>query len=218
MKISTCSERPVLVPCSLESFDHQVDPYVGCEHYCYYCYVLDQAETDWSEEVLIHADIGSQLSDELQGLQPQRIYMGYHCDPYQPCESQLRQTRRTLELLLERGFSASILTKSDLFLRDIDILRSMAQANVSVSVAFTDDRVRDLFEANTIDTQCRIDALPKLREAGIGTSALICPVIPYITDVMPLVDELAPFTDAIWVYGLSVQEPSQRCWTKSRTF
>ncbi|MCP4545262.1 MAG: radical SAM protein [bacterium] len=216
MKISVCSARPILVPCSLEGFDYQVDPYVGCAHFCRYCYVLDQAETDWTEEILIHADLSSQLSDELEGLEPQTIYMGYLSDPYQPCEAELRQTRTVLEILLARGFSVSILTKSDLVLRDSDILQKMVSASVSVSVAFNDDRIRQLFEANTIETESRIGALRKLKEAGIGTSALVCPVMPNITDPMPLIDALAPHTDAIWVYALSVQGQSPRCWSNVR--
>ncbi len=68
------------------------------------------------------------------------------------------------------------------------------------------------FEANTIDTEDRINALGKLREAGVRTSALVCPVIPYITDVTPLIDALAPNTDIIWIYGLSIQERSDQNW------
>jgi len=89
-------------------------------------------------------------------------------------------TRKVLELLKENGFSASILTKSDLVVRDIDILKEMNDAAVSVSVAFNDNRIRQQFEANTIDTELRIEALRKLREAGIKTSALICPAITFI--------------------------------------
>ena len=117
-----------------------------------------------------------------------------------------------MELFLEKGFSASILTKSDLVFRDVDILREMDGAAVSVSVAFNDNLVRQQFEAKTIDTEDRISALRKLREAGIKTSALICPVIPYITDVTPLIDMLAPHTDVIWIYGLSIEERSDRNW------
>ncbi|MCP4590562.1 MAG: radical SAM protein [bacterium] len=213
MKISRCSTRPVLVPCGLENFEFQIDPYVGCEHLCHYCYVLDQAETDWSEEVLVHADIAGQLVVELEGIPAQTIYMGYHSDPYQPCESEQRQTRRVLELLLERGFSASILTKSDLVLRDMDILKQMPDANVSVSVAFSDDRIRQLFEAGTIETERRIDGLRQVRDAGIRTSAMLCPIIPHLTDPMPLLGALAPVAGRIRVYRLSVLMPTQRCWT-----
>ena len=212
MKVSKCSHRPILVPCSLENLDFQVDPYIGCEHYCYYCYVLQKAETDWAEEILIHNDITGQLREELEKIPPQKIYMGYNTDPYQPCESEYRQTRNVLKLFLEKGFSASILTKSDLVVRDIDLLKEMKDASVSASVAFNDNDTRRHFEANTIDTEDRIEALYTLKEAGIKTSALICPVISYITDVTPLIDSLISLTDVIWVYGLSIEKRSDRNW------
>lgn len=212
MNISTCSYRPILVPCSLNSFDFQVDPYIGCEHYCYYCYVLNKTEIDWTKEILIHHDIAIQLSDELAKISPQKIYMGYHSDPYQPFEALYRQTRKVLELFLEKGFSASILTKSDLVTRDIDLLKEMNDATISVSVAFNDNQTRRQFEANTIDTERRIEALYRLKEAGINTSALICPVFPYITDVIPLMDSLVPVTDLIWIYGISIEKRSDRSW------
>jgi DNA repair photolyase len=192
--------------------NYQVDPYIGCEHYCYYCYALNQAETDWSKEVLIHEDIASRLESELAGIEPQTIYMGWQTDPYQPCEAECRQTRRVLELLLEKGFSASILTKSDLVFRDMDLLQKMNAASVSASVAFSDNRMRRLFEANTVDTEKRVEALHQLKAAGARTGALLCPVIPYITDAIQLIKMLAPCTDVIWIYGLSIINRSDQNW------
>ena len=212
MKIKPCASRPVLNPCTLEGMNYQVDPYIGCEHYCYYCYVLDQAETDWHKEILIHKDIKSQLESELAGIEPQTIYMGWQTDPYQPCEAEYRQTRQVLEVLVEKGFSASILTKSDLVLRDMDLLQKMDAASVSVSVAFNDTRTRRLFEANTVDTERRIEALHQLKEAGARTGALLCPVIPYITDAIQLIEMLAPCTDLVWIYGLGINDRSGPNW------
>jgi len=212
MNATTCSYRPVLNQCTLENFDYQVDPYIGCGHYCYYCYALNEAKTDWTKEILTHKDITSQLNKELSAIPPQRIYMGWQTDPYQPCEAEYRQTRQVLELLLKRGFSASILTKSNLVLRDMDVFNEMNSASVSVSVAFNDNEVRQKFESNTIDTEARITALRNLKEAGINTSALICPVIPFITEVKPLTDMLVPYTNKIWIYGLSIQNSSDQNW------
>ncbi len=212
MKVSVCSYRPILSPCGLKDIEYQADTYVGCEHYCYYCYVLAQAETDWSKEILIYKDIVDQLSDELDKILPQTIYIGYHTDPYQPCESEYHQTRKVLELFLKKGFSASILTKSDLVVRDIEILKEMNDAAVSVSVAFNDNQTRRQFEANAIDTEKRIEALHQLKEAGVKTGALLCPVIPYITDAIQLIDMLAPCADLIWIYGLSINDRSDQNW------
>ena len=212
MIINFCSHRPILTSCRLENHDYQIDAYVGCAHLCHYCYVLNRAETDWCEEILMHRDLEGQLAEELARIEPQKIYFGYHTDPYQPCEAEYQQTRKALTLLRDRGFSAGILTKSDLVTRDLDILASMPDASVSVSVAFNDNATRRLFEANTIDTEARIEALRHLQAAGIGTNALICPVIPYITDATPLIDMLAPHTDTIWIYALSIEKRTDPNW------
>ena len=212
MSVSECSDRPILAPCGLEGINYQVDPYVGCEHCCYYCYVLDRAETDWTQEIRIHRRITERLREELVGIAAQTIYMGYETDPYQPSEQSYRQTRMVLELLLEKGFSASILTKSDLVTRDLDVLQEMDGAAVSVSVAFNGNHIRRHFEANTMDTEVRIEALRTMKEAGVKTGALLCPVIPYITDAKKLVDVLTPHADTIWIYGLSVKERTGQNW------
>lgn len=212
INIKTFNNRSILNPCTLPGRNYQVDPYIGCGHYCYYCYALNQAETDWRKEILIHEDIKSQLESELNGIEPQTIYMGWQTDPYQPCESEYQQTRQVLELLQKRGFSVSILTKSNLVLRDLDILREMNEPTVSFSIAFTNNDDRRNFEANTMDTEERIMALQKLKSAGIKSSVLLCPVIPYITDVMPLIDSVAELADKIWIYGLSILNRSDRDW------
>jgi DNA repair photolyase len=189
---------------------------VGCEHHCYYCYALNQAETDWAEEILIHRDLVGQLRQELAALSPQTIYLGWNTDPYQPCEVKYHQTRQVLELLSQWGFSVSLLTKSDRVIRDIDLLRKMGHPSVSVSVAFHNERIRRIFEARAPDNEARIRALRQLKEAGIRTSALICPVFPHITDVESLMDRLVPHADAIWIYGLSMKERSDRNWRNTQ--
>ena len=114
---------------------------------------------------------------------------------------------------MNRGFSASILTKSDLVVRDIDILKQMNDGAVSVSVAFNDNETRRFFEASTMDTEKRIDALRQLKEAGVRTGALLCPIIPYITDAVQLIDMLEPYADVIWIYGLSINDRSGPNWS-----
>jgi DNA repair photolyase len=217
MKVSECPKREILSPCGLKDIHFQVDTYVGCEHLCYYCYALEHAKTDWSKEIQIYPKIVDQLGKEINAIAPQKIYIGHQTDPYQPCEDEYLQTRKVLRLLQEKGFSASILTKSDLVVRDIDILNAMREAAVSVSVAFNDEPTRRLFEANTKATGRRVDALRRLKETGIRTGALVCPVIPYITDAVQLIDMLVPYTDEIWVYGLGINDRSGKNWINLQT-
>lgn len=211
MKIRTCSHRKILNPCSLDMYKYQVDPYIGCEHLCYYCYALNDAETDWRKEILIHEDI-NQLSEEISLIEPQIIYMGMNSDPYQPCESSLKQTRKVLELFVERGFSASILTKSGLVTRDSDLFTRMPDSSVGISIAFQNDEIRRIFESKAPPNKERIEALKKLNSAGIETYTLICPVMPFITDVEYLIELVAPYSDTIWVYGLHMNSENAPNW------
>ena len=212
MNITTCKERMVLKSCSLKNINYQIDPYIGCFHYCYYCYALQYAKTNWKEKIIVYENIAEKLGDELKELPPQKIYLGHRTDPYQPCEKHLIQTRKVLDILLERNFSVSILTKSDLVVRDKFLLKNMNNASVSVSVAFTDNTIRRLFEYNTVDTERRINALIKLKDQGIRTNALICPVIPYVTDVIELINMLETCAGTIWIYGLSISNESDVYW------
>ncbi len=212
MKITESSNRKILEPCNLENSNYQVDPYIGCEHYCYYCYALGNAETDWTEEVIIHKDVTRYLKKELENITPQRIYMGYHTDPYQPCEEYSCQTKKILQLFQELGFSSSILTKSDLVLRDIELFKEMDGFSISFSFAFLNEDIRKKFEHNTKETRKRFEALKILHEEGIKTNALVCPVIPYLTNPKEIVEMIAPYTQTIWVYNLSILNQSDIYW------
>lgn len=212
MKVSLCSNRPILQACSLERYAYQCDPYIGCEHRCSYCYVLNQAETDWSREIQAHRDFAVRLRAELLPLKPQTIYFGMNTDPYQPVEEKRRDTRQALELLVEFGFSACILTKSDLVVRDIELFQNMNDCSIGFSLAFQAEEVRSRFEPYALSNQRRIAALKKLKEAGIETYVLICPVMPYITNVETLIEGLAPIADTIWIYQLRMRSESDRNW------
>lgn len=212
MKFTTCADRPLMAPCQLPTHEFQIDPYVGCAHLCHYCYALNQAETDWSEEIQLHRDLENRLARELDQVEPQRVYMGYETDPYQPGEAEHEQTRTVLGMLLSRGFSASILTKSDLVVRDLDILTAMPDAAVSFSLAFIDDSMRRVFEARTLPTGRRMDALRQCKRAGLRTSAMVCPVIPYLTDPVAIIEQIRHDADKVWVFGLSVREETESNW------
>ena len=212
MKIRTCSPRKILQPCSLNNYKYQIDPYIGCEHHCYYCYAINQAETEWTEEILVHQDFTNQLNSELSKIEPQPVYFGWNSDPYQSAESTTRHTRQSLELLAERGFSVCILTKSDLVTRDIDVLSKMPESTVGFSIAIQDEDVRQLFEVSAPSNSRRVNALKILKNAGIETYILICPVMPFITDVEYFIEIVEPYADTIWLYALSMESEGDLNW------
>jgi DNA repair photolyase len=212
MKIGACSPRKILQPCELSGYRYQIDPYIGCEHHCYYCYALNQAETDWTQQILVYPDFAAQLAIELSSQKSQPIYFGWSSDPYQPVESTHQHTRRALELLAERDFSACILTKSDLVTRDIELIAQMPGSSVGFSIAFQIEDERGLFEAKAPPNRRRVAGLKALKEAGIQTYALICPIMPFITDVEACVEMVAPYADTIWFYALSMESEGHPNW------
>jgi len=217
VQVSSLMRDRILEPCSLKGFNYQLDPYIGCEHLCCYCYALNKAEADWENKVLIHANLAERLPGELSCLQPQVVYLGMNSDPYQQSEAVLYQTRTVLQLLANQGFSASVLTKSGLITRDTSLFKNMLSSAAGISVAFTDERVRKCFEKNVPSTANRINALLKMKEAGIKTYTLICPVIPYITDVESMLELVAPCSDEVWVYKLEMNAATDPNWQQLRS-
>ena len=212
MEVTFCSPRPILQPCGLEGHTYQVDPYIGCEHDCRYCYAQNDGEVDWSRQILIHRDLRQRLALELKDVTPQSIYMGMNSDPYQPAEECRLQTRAVLELLAERGFSVCVLTKSPLIVRDVDLFGRMPDPYLGFSIAFQDEMTRTLFEGNAPTNAVRLQALKALRDAGIRTYALICPVMPEITDVEAIIETVVPHVEHVYVYRLKMREETDANW------
>jgi DNA repair photolyase len=206
--------KAVIEPCTLEYYDFTFAAYVGCQHRCLYCYTQNNADLDWDKEIGIIPDFREQLKQVLGRLPPQIIYVGGDTDPYQPIEADHRYTRQALEEMADRGFSGSILTKSDLFTRDIDILTRMPQPSVGISIAFNDEQTRLKFETEAQPTAKRIEALRQAKQAGIETYVLVCPVFPLLTDAEALIDEVASCADRIWVYSLDVGSHTDPNWKR----
>ena len=212
MKVNRCSRRKILNPCSLKMHNYQINTYIGCEHLCRYCYGLNNTETDWHKEILIHKDIIEQLAQEINSLEPQSIYIGMNSDPYQPSEKTFKKTRKVLELFVKRGFSVCILTKSELVTRDIDLIAKMHGSSVGFSIAFQDERTRQLFEKNSPSNKERIEALKILKNSGIETYTLICPIMPFITDIESVIELMSPYSDTIWVYKIHMESENDKNW------
>ena len=216
MKIVQIQREVVLEPCSLEMFTYQIDPYAGCAHHCVYCYTQNACPVDWKNEVGVIPGLADKLEAGLEGIQPQTVYMGMNTDPYQPVEKRLGQTRAVLELLGGRGFSVCVLTKSDLVLRDADLLAGMPGSSAGFSVAFARDDLRKMFEPEAPPVESRIEALAGLKRAGVETYALINPVVPFVSEVGALLDLLGPHADTIWIYPLTMASPEDPNWLAAR--
>jgi DNA repair photolyase len=175
-------------------FDYSINAYRGCSHACVYCFARPTHEylgfemgTDFEREIVVKANAVDLVRAETT---PGRwdgspIAMGTNTDPYQAAEGKYRLTRGIIGVLVERRNPFSILTKSTLVLRDLDLLAAAAgrsEVSVSFSVATLDEEVWRRTEPGTPHPRKRLEALARLREAGIDGGVMMAPLLPGISD------------------------------------
>jgi len=176
------------------SFDRSINPYRGCEHGCIYCYARPthaflglSPGLDFETKLFAKTNAAQALERELADpkYRPRMIAIGSNTDPYQPIERRYRIMRRVLEVLSAANHPVGIVTKSALVLRDLDILSSMAErglVKVALSVTTLDPKLARAMEPRASTPDKRIEAVEKLRAAGVPTSVMVAPVIPGLTD------------------------------------
>src|SRR5882724_1125605 len=182
-----------------------LNPYVGCEFGCTYCYLVErmggEVETlpaweAFERRVIVKPDIADVLARTLEParLAGSSLVIGTATDPYQPAERKFRLTRRVLEALLAyRGLSLGLITKSPLVTRDLVVLRQLSerhQFEVNISLATLDARLARRLELRSPVPAARLRALAKLTGAGIRAGLLIAPIVPCVTDSRAALDAL----------------------------
>ena len=162
--------------------------YRGCTHGCIYC---DSRSLCYHinhpfEDIEVKQNAAELLDDALRRKRAKcMISTGSMCDPYLPCEKDLRLTRRCLEVIGRRGFGVSVLTKSDLILRDLDLYRRIhdsARAVVQMTLTTYDEDLCRLLEPGVCTTHRRYEVLKAFQKEGIPTVVWLCPVLPFIND------------------------------------
>lgn len=181
-------------------FDRSINPYRGCEHGCIYCYArpshawlglspgLDfETRISWKPEAAKR--LREELSRPAYGREPVTpIALGVNTDAWQPVERKLRVTREILEVLAETNHPVTVITKSALILRDLDILAPMAAANlaqVAVSITTLNADLARKLEPRAAAPHRRLEMLSAMRDAGIAPMVMVAPVIPALTDHEP---------------------------------
>ena len=162
--------------------------YRGCTHGCIYCdsrSVCYNMDHDF-EDVLVKENAPVLLEKALKSRRSRcMVGMGSMADPYMHCEKQLLHTRKCLEVIDRYEFGFTLITKSDLVLRDLDLIKSInkkSKAVVQMTLTTFDEKLCRILEPNVATTQQRFEALMKLKEEGIPTVVWLCPVLPFIND------------------------------------
>src|SRR5438270_6247098 len=175
-------------------FDQSINPYRGCEHACPYCFARPShaylglsSGLDFETRLFYKADAAKLLESELA--RPdyvcKPITLGANTDPYQPVERRMQVTRSILEVLARTRHPVTVVTKSALVLRDLDLLSGLARqglASVAVSVTTLDAELKRRLEPRAASPQARLRTLAALSAAGVPSGVLVAPVIPALTD------------------------------------
>jgi len=198
MKSQAVHARTILTESSISEIDLYLNPYIGCTHSCVYCCVeymksfSGHGSDRWGEFVDYKANAVELLAREIDKARGKNVMVGSLTDAYQPIEKQCELTRQCLGLLAAHRVATFILTKSDLVLRDTELLAGAPASRVGMTLAFADDRCRQAFEPRTCATSRRIAALTELHDAGCTTFAFVGPIIPDLSDLDGIFAMLAP--------------------------
>ena len=198
--------KNVLTKSNLPVSDYSVNPYVGCTHGCRYCYACFMKRfTNHDEPWGVFLDVKFWEPIENPGKYAgKEFFFGSVTDPYNPQEEKYLRTRTLLEELRGSGVKLSIQTKSDLVLRDIDLIRTFPDARVGFSINTLDEGFRsDMDKAVSIER--RLSAMKTLHDAGIRTICFISPIFPGITDVEAIVERVKKQCNLIWLENLNLR-------------
>jgi DNA repair photolyase len=175
-------------------FEYSINPYRGCEHGCIYCYARPShaymglsAGIDFETRLFYKENAAKVLEEELAHPKYvcKSITIGANTDPYQPVERRMLVTRSVLEVLARAKHPVSIITKSAMVLRDLDILTDMARdglISVAISITTLSSETKRALEPRTASPQARLRAVRELNAAGVPTGVMVAPIIPAITD------------------------------------
>lgn len=175
-------------------FDRSINAYRGCEHGCVYCFARPthafmglSPGLDFESRLFAKPNAADLLRNEIakKGYQAKPIAMGTNTDPYQPLEKERRITRSILKVLAEYDHPVTILTKSRLIVRDLDLLAPMAEkglVKVALSLTTLDRKLARNMEPRASTPQRRLDAIRLMSDAGVPTGVMFAPVIPALND------------------------------------
>ncbi len=198
--------RSILSKSNLPVGEYSVNPYVGCTHACKYCYASFMKRfTGHQEPWGTFLDV--KYWPEIQNPQKyagKELFIGSVTDPYHPQEERFQRTRALLMQLQDSGAKISIATKSDLILRDLELIKRFPDASVSWSINTLDEHFqRDM--DNAVSIERRLAAMKTFHQAGVRTTCFISPIFPGITDVKTIIRRVQSQCNLIWLENLNLR-------------
>ena len=206
MIIKEVEVKDIMTKTNLPVSDYAVNPYVGCSHACKYCYAsfmkrFTNHSEPWGEFIDVKNWPAIKNPERYAG---KEVFFCSVTDPYQPLEKKYGRTRALLEQLQGSGVSLSISTKSDLILRDLDLLKTFPKVRVAWSINTLDEQFRkDMDYAASIER--RLNAMKQFYDAGIQSTCFISPIFPGISDVTSIIERVNGQCNLVWLENLNLR-------------
>ncbi|MGL6202032.1 MAG: radical SAM protein [Lachnospiraceae bacterium] len=206
MKVQTIKVNSVMTKSKLPASDYAVNPYVGCPHKCRYCYAsfmkrFSKHNEPWGDFIDIKEFPPIKNPQQYTG---KSIFLGSVTDSYNPYEYDYCKTQQILKQFAGIDVKITISTKSNLVVRDIELLKQLKNVTVAFSINTVDERFRkDMDSAATISE--RIYAMKTLHQEGIYTAAFISPIFPALTKVEDIVQATQDYCDVYWLENLNLR-------------
>jgi DNA repair photolyase len=168
---------------SSKVYDYVINPYVGCQHACSYCYArfmkrFTGHKEPWGYFVDVKINAPDLLIKEIKKKKMGTVWMSGVCDPYQPLEAKYKLSRKCLDILVMNNWSVVIQTRSLLVLRDMDIFKKSRNIEVGLTITTSNDEIRKVFEPNAPSIMERVRTIDLLHQNGIKTYVMIAPILP----------------------------------------
>jgi len=199
-KIIKIRAKSIFTKTKLSGAKWVLNPYVGCEHNCLYCYTRfinrwrPSNYGKWGDWVEAKINSPELVKDKyVDGL----VLMSSICDAYQPIEKELKLTRKVLENM-DKRVKLAILTKSDLILRDIDLLKQFKNIEIGFTINGFTNKAKKLFEPDSPTNNKRIEALKTLKRKGFKTYTFVSPIIPELVDIEEVISKTKDNCDYYW--------------------
>ncbi|MDR1285781.1 MAG: radical SAM protein [Campylobacteraceae bacterium] len=205
--IREISVKNLITKSKLPSVDFVINPYVGCPHKCIYCYAEFMKKfTNHKEKWGDFLDAKTRYEKiDIEKFKNHNIFLSSVTDAYNPFEKKYNITKQVLERFANSGANISILTKSNLVLRDIEIFKKIPNINVGFSINTTNDDIRKEIEPHASSIEKRIEALKILHGEGIDTWTFVSPIFPQITDFEKILELCKRFSNSFGFENLNLK-------------
>jgi len=202
MKIVEKIAKSIITPSKLPDADYVINPYIGCAFSCKYCYAsfmgrfINKSIEGWGNYVYIKTNAVELAEKEVDKLIKKnanaKVLFSSVTDAWQGVEQKYKLSREILKIFVKKNFQGqiSILTKSPLILRDIDLLKKLKNVRVGLTITSTDDKVSRFLETKAPNVLRRLDTLKKLNEEGVKTYAFIGPIFPHFINDIDNLDKI----------------------------